>query len=66
LKGYAPNNELAGDDKPETVAALMSAVFGWAGVAMPAVSHFRPTNPELRLTHFPLAPKADLPPLPGS
>jgi len=32
LKGYAPNNELAGEDKPETVASLISEVFGWAGI----------------------------------
>jgi hypothetical protein len=32
LKGYTPNNDLAGDDRPETVAALMSDVFGWAGI----------------------------------
>ena len=32
LKGYAPNNDLAGEDRPETVAKLMSEVFGWAGI----------------------------------
>ncbi|MBI4274918.1 MAG: nuclear transport factor 2 family protein [Rhizobiales bacterium] len=32
LKVYAPNTELAGDDRPETVAALMAEVFGWAGI----------------------------------
>jgi hypothetical protein len=31
---------------------------------MSPTGHFRPTNPELPLAHFRLAPKADFPPLP--
>ena len=56
LKGYAPNNELAGDDKPETVAALMSAGFGWAGVAMPALDQTRTSADVLR--HDRLTPES--------
>lgn len=32
LKGYTPNSDLAGEDRPETVERLMSEVFGWAGI----------------------------------
>lgn len=33
--GYAVNNDLPGEDRPETVAAIMSDVFGWAGLPVP-------------------------------
>jgi hypothetical protein len=33
LSGYQVNSELAGDDRPETVRALESELFGWAGVS---------------------------------
>lgn len=32
LTGYVPSQELAGEDRPETVVALMDAVYGWAGI----------------------------------
>ena len=35
LKGYAPNNELAGDDRPETVQTLLQALYGWLGLPVP-------------------------------
>ena len=33
LTGYAPSQALAGDDLPETAAALSADVYGWAGIA---------------------------------
>jgi hypothetical protein len=33
--GYAVNNNLAGEDRPETVAAILQNVFGWAGLPVP-------------------------------
>lgn len=33
LSGYRVNSALPGDDRPETVRALESELFGWAGVA---------------------------------
>ena len=35
LKGYEPGNDLPGEDRPETVTAVMEEVFGWAGLAVP-------------------------------
>ena len=33
--GYEVNNELPGEDRPETAAALMAEVFTWAGLPVP-------------------------------
>lgn len=33
--GYTVNNELPGEDRPETVRAVMEDAFGWAGLAVP-------------------------------
>lgn len=33
--GYVVNNDLAGEDRPETVAAILQATFDWAGLAVP-------------------------------
>jgi hypothetical protein len=33
--GYKVNNDLPGEDRPETVTAIMEEVFGWAGMAVP-------------------------------
>jgi hypothetical protein len=33
--GYRVNAEMPGDDRPETVAAFETELFGWAGVARP-------------------------------
>lgn len=33
--GYTVNNALPGEDRPETVAAVMQDVFGWAGLPVP-------------------------------
>ncbi len=30
--GYVPNQELAGEDRPETAAAMIAEVYGWAGL----------------------------------
>lgn len=30
--GYTPNQDLAGEDRPETAAAMVSEVYGWAGI----------------------------------
>lgn len=30
--GYAVNNDLPGEDRPETAAAILASVFGWAGL----------------------------------
>lgn len=35
LKGYAPSNELAGEDRPETVRALLHSLYTWLGLAIP-------------------------------
>lgn len=32
LTSYVPSQDLAGEDLPETVAALMAEVYGWAGL----------------------------------
>jgi hypothetical protein len=32
LKGYKVNMDLAGDDRPETVAAMNAEIFGWAQI----------------------------------
>jgi len=32
LTGYVPSQDLAGEDRPETAAALLAEVYGWAGV----------------------------------
>ena len=33
--GYTVNNDLPGEDRPETVAAIMKEIFEWAGMAVP-------------------------------
>jgi len=33
--GYAVNNDLPGEDRPETVAAIMQEIFSWAGLPVP-------------------------------
>ncbi len=33
--GYTVNNDLPGEDRPETVRAIMEKVFGWAGLDVP-------------------------------
>jgi len=33
--GYAVNNHLPGEDRPETVAAIMQEIFSWAGLPVP-------------------------------
>lgn len=35
LKGYTPNQDLAGEDKPETVSAILQKVYGWLGLPVP-------------------------------
>ena len=30
--GYVPNQEIAGEDRPETAAAMIAEVYGWAGL----------------------------------
>ena len=35
LAGYEVNNDLPGEDRPETVAAIMAEVFDWAGLPVP-------------------------------
>jgi hypothetical protein len=32
LTGYVPSQDLAGEDRPETAAALIAEVYGWAGL----------------------------------
>lgn len=34
-KGYQVNNDLPGEDRPESVAAIMEEIFGWAGLPVP-------------------------------
>ena len=33
--GYKVNNDLPGEDRPETVSAIMQEIFGWAGMKVP-------------------------------
>ena len=33
--GYEVNNDLPGEDRPETVTAILEDVFGWAGMPVP-------------------------------
>jgi len=35
LKGYQPSDELAGEDRPETVRAILDKVYGWLGLPLP-------------------------------
>lgn len=35
LKGYAPNNALAGEDRPITVHVLLQSLYSWLGLAVP-------------------------------
>jgi hypothetical protein len=35
LAGFEVNNDLPGEDRPETVAAIMEKLFGWAGLPVP-------------------------------
>ncbi|MEY4640206.1 MAG: hypothetical protein RLZZ227_200 [Pseudomonadota bacterium] len=35
LKGYTPNNELAGEDRPDTVRALLASLYSWVGLPIP-------------------------------
>jgi hypothetical protein len=35
LKGYAVNSELPGEDRPETVHAILREHFSWAGLPVP-------------------------------
>lgn len=35
LKGYRPDNELAGEDRPESVRAILDKVYGWLGLPVP-------------------------------
>ena len=35
LKGYVPNPDLAGEDRPETVQAILAKVYGWLGLPVP-------------------------------
>lgn len=35
LKGYQPNHELAGEDRPETVRAILASVYSWLGLPVP-------------------------------
>ena len=32
LKRYEVNNDLAGEDRPETAAAMNAEIYGWAGI----------------------------------
>jgi hypothetical protein len=32
LTGYVPSQDLAGEDRPETVAAMIAEVYGWVGL----------------------------------
>lgn len=33
--GYAPSNDLPGEDRPETMTTILEDVFGWAGLPVP-------------------------------
>lgn len=35
LKGYMPSNELAGEDRPDIVQALLKAMYSWLGLPVP-------------------------------
>ncbi len=35
LKGYTPNPDLAGEDRPETVQAILARVYQWLGLPVP-------------------------------
>lgn len=35
LKGYQPNHELAGEDRPESVQAILARVYHWLGLPVP-------------------------------
>ena len=35
LKGYAPNSDLAGEDRPESVRAIFEDIYRWAGLPVP-------------------------------
>ncbi len=35
LKGYEPSNELAGEDRPETVRAIFEKIYHWLGLPVP-------------------------------
>jgi hypothetical protein len=35
LKGYTPNNGLAGEDRPETVRGLLQSMYAWLGLPVP-------------------------------
>jgi len=35
LTGYEPADDLPGEDRPETVTAVLEEVFGWAGLPVP-------------------------------
>ena len=35
LKGYQPSNELAGEDRPETVKAILEKIYHWLGLPVP-------------------------------
>jgi hypothetical protein len=35
LRGYAPNDALAGEDRPETVSALLRDLYTWLGLPVP-------------------------------
>ena len=35
LKGYTPNHDLAGEDRPETVQAILTRVYQWLGLPVP-------------------------------
>ena len=35
LKGYTPNQNLAGEDQPETVREILTRVYGWLGLPVP-------------------------------
>lgn len=35
LKGYQPSDDLAGEDKPDSVRAILEKVYGWLGLPVP-------------------------------
>jgi hypothetical protein len=35
LRGYTPNDELAGEDRPDTVRALLAALYSWLSLPVP-------------------------------
>jgi hypothetical protein len=35
LKGYTPNNALAGEDQPDTVRGLLQSMYAWLGLPVP-------------------------------